>query len=111
MVDLNDFVAGEFQITPPDFNPEIHCPIPPFNTEFFSALGLPMEPQQNSERTIHPYSWALAETRLNMHSKLLVPLARHLADPLLTTVQFSRKLDPVYQGLSIKFGKGIIVCR
>ena len=115
LVALNKFVGDQFELSSPSFDPEVHWSMEPFTPSFFSSLNLPLDSctgqGSKSDRTTHPYNWHRAYIRLNLCKKLLFPLRQYLADPLLTTVPFSKEVANIFPGLAIKWGSSHLVCR
>ena len=61
LVQLNKFIADEFEQTTPTFDPNVHYPVEPFNIDLYSALNLPMDSTvsrggDTPDRLFHPYN-------------------------------------------------------
>jgi hypothetical protein len=121
IVELNGFIEAKFPVILPVWNSLLHVShVQPYGLKLYPSIGLPIRlpgkrGAREGERSVPytPYSWELARKRLNMHGDLLTPLVPYMADPLLTTLAFTREVDELFLGLSITApdGKGRFVAR
>ena len=115
VVDLNAFIERTYPFPILNFDPALHTNVPPFSPSsgnFYQMIGLPLELPDKDKNKTKPYNWDTARMKLNLNHDLMKPLVKYLANPLLTTVPFSKELDSIFIGLGIKspFNDGWFIC-